>query len=195
VGYTGGDKTNPTYYSLGGHSEAIQIDYDPAVISYETLLGLFWASHNPSSPAYSRQYEAAVFYHDAEQERLAAESINHLIEQGTAVQTRLRPLSEFYLAEDYHQKYGLQNTPPINQEIASLYPNWRDLTDSTLAARLNAYYGGSGFRDVLEDEIDSYGLSDEARADLLEQAQYLPLSTDTDLFGVSGFCLTPIAAK
>jgi len=56
---------------MGGHSEAIQIDYDPGVISYETLLGLFWASHNPSGAPYSTQYAAAIFYHDAEQQRLA----------------------------------------------------------------------------------------------------------------------------
>ena len=111
------------------------------------------------------------------------------------METRLRPLGEFYLAEGYHQKYGLQNTWPINQEIARLYPNYLDMTNSTLAARLNAYYGGSGFRDVLEAEIDSYGLSDEARAKLLKEAKYLPQSTDDNLFGISGFCLSPVAAK
>ena len=135
VGYTGGDKTDPTYYSLGNHSEAIQIDYDPAVISYQTLLDVFWASHDPSGGSYTPQYEAAVFYGSPEQERLAVASRDHLIEQGRTVYTRLRPLGEFYLAEDYHQKYALQNTPPYSREISRIYPDWREMTGNRVTPR------------------------------------------------------------
>ncbi len=74
VGYTGGTKKNPTYHDLEGHSEAVQVDYDPAVISYETLLAIFWDSHDPASPAFSPQYMSAVFTHNDQQKRLAEES-------------------------------------------------------------------------------------------------------------------------
>lgn len=63
VGYAGGSKENPTYYSLGDHSETIQIDYDPTQISYGQLLEVFWNSHNPTYEPWSRQYMSIIFYH------------------------------------------------------------------------------------------------------------------------------------
>jgi peptide methionine sulfoxide reductase MsrA len=74
VGYAGGTKANPTYYRLGDHSETIQIDYDPAVISYEQLLDLFWSWHRPDRPAHSTQYASRVFYHSETQRALAEAS-------------------------------------------------------------------------------------------------------------------------
>ena len=74
VGYTGGTKKNPTYYSLGNHTETLQIDYDPTQLSYEALLALFWDSHNPTNRAWSAQYKAAIFAHNAEQVALAEAS-------------------------------------------------------------------------------------------------------------------------
>ena len=74
VGYAGGTKENPTYTSLGDHSEAIRIDYDPTRISYAELLEIFWQSHNCTSRAYSRQYMSIILYHDEEQRKLAEES-------------------------------------------------------------------------------------------------------------------------
>ena len=93
------------------------------------------------------------------------------------------------------KKYTLQNTPLFDREIRRIFPDWRDMTESTLAARLNGYLAGNGFRDVLEREIDAYGLSDAARVRLLEMAPFMPLSTDEDLYGVGGFCIAPQPAK
>ena len=87
VGYAGGEKANPTYRDLGNHSEAIQIDFDPAVITYEDLLDLFWESHNPTRPSWSPQYASFVFAHDAEQERRAQASAAAL---GKEIATRER---------------------------------------------------------------------------------------------------------
>ena len=71
VGYTGGRKLNPTYYSLGDHTESFQVDYDPTQISYQQLLDIFWDSHNPTRGAWSRQYRAAIFVHNEAQTQLA----------------------------------------------------------------------------------------------------------------------------
>jgi peptide-methionine (S)-S-oxide reductase len=62
---------NPTYHSLGDHSETIQIEYDPEQISYEELLDIFWSAHNPTARPWSRQYASFVFYHDETQRELA----------------------------------------------------------------------------------------------------------------------------
>ena len=78
VGYAGGEKKNPTYHSLGDHTETIQIDYDPKQISYAKLLEVFWRSHDPLSRSCSRQHKAAVFYHNEEQKRLATETRDRL---------------------------------------------------------------------------------------------------------------------
>ena len=106
VGYAGGAKANPTYYALGDHAETIQIDYDPTRISYEELLNVFWESHNPTSPSWSRQYMSAIFYHNEEQQRLAQDTkARQEAKLGTKIYTEIVPYTQFYLAEDYHQKY------------------------------------------------------------------------------------------
>ena len=74
MGYCGGTKDKPSYYSLGDHTEAITIDYDPEVLSYEDLLGYFWRGHRCSSVNSSRQYRNAVFYRNDTQKSLAEAS-------------------------------------------------------------------------------------------------------------------------
>jgi peptide-methionine (S)-S-oxide reductase len=165
VGYTGGAKLNPTYASLGNHTESLQIDFDPRVVSYEQLLGVFWASHDPSQRPYSQQYKAAVFYANEQQRTLAertARDVEHRL--GQPVYTEILPLGTFYRAEDYHQKYYLRHAPRLWSEIAAVYgADERGLEDSTLAARLNGYAAGVGDAAQLDKELDSYGLSDAGR--------------------------------
>ena len=74
VGYSGGQRKDPTYRSIGDHSETIQIDYDPARTSYKKLLFIFWQSHDPTHHAWSRQYMSAIFYQNEEQRKLALET-------------------------------------------------------------------------------------------------------------------------
>ena len=159
VGYCGGTTPNPTYYSLGDHTESFQVDYDPAVISYADLLKVFWDSHAPHNYAYSDQYKAVAFYNDDE-ERALAEAGKREIEQrdGKPVVTEILPASKFYRAEDYHQKYYLRGVPELMRELRKLYPNEWEFEQSTLAARLNGYLGGHGYEAVLEQELPSYGL-------------------------------------
>lgn len=122
VGYTGGQSENPTYETVKtgrtGHAEAIQVTYDPAKISYEQLLKLFFQLHDPTTlnrqgNDTGTQYRSAIFYGD-EAERLIAERVKRLEDEcgrwPRPVTTTLEPLNAFYSAESYHQDY-LQRNP------------------------------------------------------------------------------------
>ena len=160
MGYAGGAKVNPTYYSLGDHSETIQIDYDPTKVSYEQLLDLFWHEHSPTSRPYSRQYMSAIFYHNAEQKRLALKTKER--EEARLkkkVYTEILPFSRFYLAEDYHQKYSLRGIPDLAKEFAAIYPELQYFVNSTAVTRVNGYAGGDGTAAQLDVEIELLGPS------------------------------------
>ena len=168
MGYAGGTKSSPTYQSLGDHTETIQIDYDSTRISYENLLDLFWKSHEPSSKAWSRQYMAAVFYHDDEQKKLALASRDRESSTiGKKIHTEILPFSGFTLAENYHQKYRLQRERGLMQEFARIYPAFEDITNSTAAARVNGYLGGYGTAARLKADLDTLGLSAQGGHQLL----------------------------
>jgi len=157
---------------MGDHTETLQIDYDPSIISYNEILQVFWDNHNPAARSWSRQYMAIVFFHDEDQEKAAKHS-KKIVEQalGTQVYTEIQPYTNFYLAEDYHQKYYLQNMPRLAREIKAYYPDISDLTNSTLAARLNGIAGGYGDASLLEQELDSYGLTPQGQ-DIIKEIVY-----------------------
>jgi peptide-methionine (S)-S-oxide reductase len=160
VGYAGGTKKNPTYYSLGDHSETIQIDYDPAKIPYEQLLNIFWSSHHPDTKSWSRQYMAAVFYHNEEQKRLAIKTRDLMAEKLKAkIYTEILPATDFYLAEDYHQKYYLRQVSELIKEYKALYPSTSELIASTAVARVNGCVGGYCTFEQLKSELNGLGLS------------------------------------
>ena len=169
VGYAGGEKRNPTYHDLGDHTETIQIDYDPGEISYEQLLEIFWQSHNPAAPAWSKQYKHVVFYHDDRQKELAIASRDRLTANfNREIHTEILPYSGFYRAEDYHQKYKLRHARDIMKEFEHMYPDFADIVDSTAAARINGYLYGYGSLDNLDKEVDGFGLSADAKQRLLD---------------------------
>jgi len=169
VGYAGGTTVNPTYHNLGDHTETVQMDYDPAAISYEELLELFWDSHDPAAPSWSRQYMSLLFYHNDEQRSLAVASKERQeAELGRPVLTLLVPFSEFYLAEDYHQKYRLRQEEDLMREFNAFYAEAQDFIDSTAAARINGYLAGHGTFEALREHLDSFGLSPDGEARLLE---------------------------
>jgi peptide-methionine (S)-S-oxide reductase len=170
VGYAGGSSKNPTYHSLGDHSESVQVDFDPSRISYEQLLTIFWAGHHPGSRPWSRQYMNAVFTHNEAQERLALASRKQIAEKIKGeVFTQVLPGAEFTLAEDYHQKYYLRRAVPLYEEMRRLYPDERDFINSTAAARLNGYLAGYGTEANLQLELDKLGLSPAAQALMQEK--------------------------
>ncbi len=152
---------NPTYHDLGDHSETIQIDYDPTQISYGDLLDVFWESHNPTSPSWSRQYMSAIFYHNEEQQQLAQDSkARQEAKHGVKIHTELAAYTRFYLAEDYHQKYVLQNKSEFMREFKAMYPDMSDFINSTAAARVNGYLAGGGSAELLQEEGEQLGLTD-----------------------------------
>ena len=167
VGYTGGTTANPTYKQIGDHTESIQIDYDPERITYQELLEVFWSSHNPRTEPIRRQYMAAVFTHDKEQELFAIETRDQVAAKlGKTVYTQVLPAETFYLAEDYHQKFNLRRYKDIYGELATVYPTTEALIASTAAARLNGYVAGYGTREQLDTEMESLGLSADAQQSL-----------------------------
>lgn len=172
MGYAGGTKANPTYRSLGDHTETLQLDFDPGKISYEELLVLFWDSHNPVSEPYSRQYMSIVFYHDQEQEN-QARRLKALREEalGQSLFTEIVPADGFYLAEDYHQKYYLQNNRVLIREMKAYYPDFQELVDSMAAARVNGYAAGYGSATALERDLPDLGLSSRAQNELVARVR------------------------
>jgi peptide-methionine (S)-S-oxide reductase len=169
VGYAGGSTPDPTYRSIGDHSETIQIDYDPSQISYEDLLAVFWESHSPTSRPFSQQYASVILFHDQEQERLASQSKEQeAAKLGRQVFTEIRPFTEFYLAEDYHQKYWLQQAPDIMERLRVIYPDSADFVNSTAAARLNGFVGGNATLEELRASFDGLDLPPELLRDLIE---------------------------
>ena len=169
VGYAGGTKKNPTYHSLGDHTETIQIDFDPEKIRYERLLDIFWASHDSTTKSWSRQYKAVIFYHDEEQKKLAAATRDRLAAKlGTKIHTEILPYEGFYLAEPYHQKYRLRSVRDIMAEYSAMYPLDDDFVNSTAAARVNGYLGGYGSPELVKSEIGELGLSPGPSKKLLD---------------------------
>jgi peptide-methionine (S)-S-oxide reductase len=118
-GYTGGHTVNPTYEEVSaggtGHAESVEIKYDPARISYQQLLDVFWVNHDPTTNTgqfcdHGNQYRPAIFYHDAEQKRLAEASRQKIEDTHPfPVLTEITPATEFYPAEEYHQGYYKKN--------------------------------------------------------------------------------------
>jgi peptide-methionine (S)-S-oxide reductase len=115
VGYTGGTTKNPSYRQVcsgnTGHAEAVQVDFDPAKVTYEELLDVFWASHDPTTLNrqgwdLGTQYRSAIFFTDAAQQAAATASLLKRQEaRRKPIVTEITPASAFYPAEDYHQQY------------------------------------------------------------------------------------------
>ena len=115
VGYAGGHTTEPTYREVCAgntdHAEVVEVTFDPARVSYEELLDVFWANHDPTQvnrqgPDVGTQYRTVVFFHSAEQEKSALASRDAVQERlSHPIATQIVPAEEFWEAEDYHQQY------------------------------------------------------------------------------------------
>ena len=117
VGYAGGTLKNPTYQDVctdrTGHAEVVQLDFDPAQVSYEELVRSFFDIHDPTTlnrqgPDFGKQYRSVIFCHDAEQETIARRVKEELDASGKfprRIVTQIEPAPEFYRGEEYHQRY------------------------------------------------------------------------------------------
>lgn len=143
-GYTGGTVKNPTYQAIctgtTGHAEVARIEFDPAVISYETLLEVFWTTHDPTTlnrqgADAGTQYRSAIFYTSEAQRETAAKSKKEFAPTiwDKKIVTEITPLDEFYVAEDYHQNYYNANPNAsycrivINPKVKKLRETFGDL--------------------------------------------------------------------
>lgn len=119
-GYEGGRKANPTYEEVGGgntgHAEVVEVTYDPARVSYQKLLDVFWKNIDPGAKDRQfcddgDQYRAAIFTHDAEQQRLALASKKKVVDSKKFknVYVDVQPAAPFYVAEEYHQDFYIKN--------------------------------------------------------------------------------------
>ncbi len=143
-GYTGGHLKNPTYKDVcsgkTGHSEAIQIKFDPKEISYQKLLEVFFALHNPTTlnrqgVDFGTQYRSAIFFDDKKQKVVAEKLIKKLQDSGSyrsKIVTEIVPAAKFYKAENYHQNYydnnrnGLYCKIFIDPKIKKLLKNFKE---------------------------------------------------------------------
>jgi peptide-methionine (S)-S-oxide reductase len=117
VGYSGGRTEQPTYHDVctdrTGHAEVVEVEFDPAVISYDRLLDVFWTCHNPTQlnrqgPDVGTQYRSVIFHHSREQEAAARASLAKVAASGRwgkPVVTQIEPAQRFWRAEEYHQQY------------------------------------------------------------------------------------------
>jgi peptide-methionine (S)-S-oxide reductase len=109
VGYAGGHTENPSYPDVcsgtTGHTEVVQVEYDPATITYDRLVDHFWSLHSPTFKE-KAQYRSVIFTHDDEQAQIAQQAVNaKQASEKQAVQTTVEPAPMFYRAEEYHQQY------------------------------------------------------------------------------------------
>jgi len=123
VGYSGGEVKNPTYRMVcsdkTGHAEAVQITYDPDKIMYKDLVKAFFDLHDPTTPNrqgpdVGSQYRSVIFYHDQEQRQIAEQVKSELDQSGKyryPIVTQIVPAEDFYIAEDYHQRYYARRSP------------------------------------------------------------------------------------
>jgi len=142
VGYAGGTKRDPTYHSLGDHTEVFQVEFDPGTIAYRDLLEMVFNSHNPQHQTRKTQYQNVVLVATAAQQATLNE---FLTTQGLTVDgigTRIEQLSRFYVAEDYHQKYKLRSVSSFMDTFEAAGYGDDELRESPIAAKLNGYAAG-----------------------------------------------------
>lgn len=135
------------------------MSFDASRIELDDLLTLFWAGHDPTRAAHSRQYRSAVFCQDAEQLALVEESAAREAEKrGREIRTEISLGAPFHEAEDYHQKWYLRRHPQLLDQLIMHYQSEGEALASIAAARLNGYLGGAGTAKQLERDVDRLGL-------------------------------------
>ena len=148
VGYAGGTKTDPTYHDLGDHTEAVQVDYDPATRSFAELLDLVFRSHDPNQQTRKTQYQNIVFIATADQRETLTDYLDANDYTVDGIATRVEQLSRFVPAEDYHQKYSLRNKRSIMSAFEDAGYDEAAIRESPAAATLNGHVVGHEVSDA-----------------------------------------------
>lgn len=178
TGFAGGIKENPTYRSMGDHTETIEVDFNPEMISFENILHIFWNHHTSTNRvAYGeRQYMSILFYHSDQQKESILKVKKKLEEdRNEEIETKIVPYTCFTLAEDRHQKYYLKRFPKAFERLQAHYPSPKAFTDSTLTARLNGFVKEFGTLNGIQNEVKGWEISEDSRQivlDLLKEIRW-----------------------
>lgn len=171
-GYSGGKADRPNYHDLKDHTETLQIQFDPKIVSYRQLLEIFWESHDYVTPI-KTQYKSAIYYLTPEQKAIAEET-RDLVKDGKLGQpelhgqkilTAIEAATALHVAEIYHQKYTLQCNVKVIEHLK--FENRSHITDSSLATRLNGYLAGYGDLEVFLNEVEEWPLPFHVKLHLL----------------------------
>jgi len=166
VGYSGGKAVGPSYYEIKDHAETLQIEFDPSIVSYEELVRTFFRSCSDTTPR-GGQYRSAIFYHNPDQLEIAKRIKEEAeIKRKTKLYASLEPVGNFYLAEDYHQKYYLQNKTKLMKLCGLDKLPIAEFIASPIASRLNGFIDGQGNLATLKKELPQYALSPVAIKEL-----------------------------
>ena len=171
VGFSGGTTPSPTYRKMGDHTETVQIDFDPDLLSFDEVLKQFWRNHYPNRDEYKgRQYISLLRCHSEAQsdtiERVKKEMEAELREK---IETEIAAYTQFAPAEERHQKYYLKRYPKALAQLEEFFPHPDLLLDSTFAARLNGFVKGFGTREGLRQEIMNWPIDEESRKMLMDR--------------------------
>jgi len=159
VGYAGGTEPDPSYHSLGEHTEAFQVDYDPGGRSFVDLLDTVFANHSPTRQTRKTQYQDVVFATTPDQRDAIDTYLEEYDLPVSEVETRVERLDRFHPAEDYHQKYNLRSARRIVNAFEEAGYDDVDLRESPAAAKLNGQAAG---HDV--PSIPELGIGDDPLA-------------------------------
>lgn len=166
VGYHGGSKKNPTYRSIGDHTETIQVDFDPKVVSFAKLVEIFWGNHDFRHRTSRPQYMSAAWYHSPAQEKVIRDSAKALQDKGSSVGTVIAPAGPFTFAEGYHQKYILRNRGSFMSPFNGMSD--AEFIHSAAASKVAGYVAGYGTSKQLEKDRKITGLDDAQFEKLLD---------------------------
>lgn len=169
TGFAGGITSNPVYRQMGDHTETVQIEFDPDILSFEEILHIFWANHTSTNRTEykDRQYMSLLFYHNDEQ-RQTIEQVRRELEmkRNEQIETEIQPFSVFTPAEERHQKYHLKRFKRAAEKLASVFTTPASFTDSTLTARLNGFVKEYTTLSQIEEEIRLWAISDSDKEEL-----------------------------
>lgn len=169
VGFSGGNSPYPTPRNKKDHTETVQLDFNPEVISYHTLLNHFFLNHNPNRKKYrDREYISIILYHSEEQRQIA-EKIKKEQEsfKKTDIQTEITLFENFTMAENRQQKWHIKRVAKAMEELKKIYQTEEEFIHATLPARLNSHAKGYGNLEETKKEIQTWKIEETKMKSLL----------------------------
>lgn len=168
MGYAGGNSI-PSYKELGWHSEVIEVDYDPNIVSYENLVNRFFEMHDETLRPYDQRVKSIVFTRSDNEYKYVKEKIEALkVLNKKGIYTEVKKFDKFYIAEDEHQFKYLKKETGLFNEMLARYPSTEDQLQSILVSKMNASVLGLLDQDALDQLIETYSLSSEGKSRLYQ---------------------------